>query len=163
MEFQSPKQPTSALPADPAALRPRAALAPHRVNAVTAYIEEHLAESVGVRRLAQVVNMSPFHFARMFKGALGVPPHAYITNARMERAKRLLATTQLPLREVATTVGYQTQAHFTGVFHKHVGVTPRTYRLSARGETLPTPAVPIGSIPVQQRPEGVRPEALTAA
>lgn len=163
MEIQNVKQTTSALPADPAsALRPRAALAPHRVNAVTAYIEEHLAESVGVRRLAQVVNMSPFHFARMFKGALGVPPHAYITNARMERAKNLLATTQMPLREVATTVGYQTQAHFTGVFHKHVGVTPRTYRLSARGETLPVAAVPAGAAAIR-RPAEIRPEAMTAA
>lgn len=115
----------------------RAALAPHRVNTVVAYIEEHAAETVGVKKLASVVNMSPFHFARMFKGALGVPPHAYITNVRMERAKRLLATSNMSLREIATTVGYQTQAHFTGVFHKQVGTTPRAYRLSTRGENLP--------------------------
>jgi len=128
---------SSSLP-QPAARR--AALAPHRVNTVVAYIEEHAAETVGVKKLASVVNMSPFHFARMFKGALGVPPHAYITNVRMERAKRLLATSNMSLREIATTVGYQTQAHFTGVFHKQVGMTPRTYRLSARGENLPMPA-----------------------
>jgi len=112
----------------------RAALAPHRVNTVVAYIEEHAAETVGVKKLASVVNMSPFHFARMFKGALGVPPHAYITNVRMERAKRLLASSNLSLREIATTVGYQTQAHFTGVFHKHVGITPRTFRLKYRAD-----------------------------
>ena len=129
---------TSSLPPQPAARR--AALAPHRVNTVVAFIEEHAAETVGVKKLASVVNMSPFHFARMFKGALGVPPHAYITNVRMERAKRLLATSNMSLREIATTVGYQTQAHFTGVFHKQVGMTPRTYRLSARGENLPMPA-----------------------
>ncbi|HEX4333967.1 MAG TPA: AraC family transcriptional regulator [Usitatibacter sp.] len=120
----------------------RAALAPHRVNTVVAYIEEHAAETVGVKKLASVVNMSPFHFARMFKGALGVPPHAYITNVRMERAKRLLSSSNLSLREIATTVGYQTQAHFTGVFHKQVGTTPRTYRLSTRGENLPMSAAP---------------------
>jgi AraC-like DNA-binding protein len=158
MDFPISQQSTSSLSPETTA-RPRAALAPHRVNAVTAYIDEHLAESVGVRRLAQVVNMSPFHFARMFKGALGVPPHAYITNARMERAKRLLATSELPLREVATTVGYQTQAHFTGVFHKHVGVTPRTYRLSARGENLPSAS----AIPVRVAAEGARPEAMSPA
>lgn len=124
----------------------RAALAPHRVNTVVAYIEEHAAETVGVKKLASVVNMSPFHFARMFKGALGVPPHAYITNVRMERAKRLLAASNLSLREIATTVGYQTQAHFTGVFHKQVGTTPRAYRLSSRGENLPTPPKPSVSL-----------------
>ena len=119
----------------------RAALAPHRVNTVVAYIEEHAAETVGVKKLATVVNMSPFHFARMFKGALGVPPHAYITNVRMERAKKLLESSNLSLREIATTVGYQTQAHFTGVFHKQVGMTPRTYRLSSRGQNLPAAAM----------------------
>jgi len=126
----------------------RAALAPHRVNTVVAYIEEHAAETVGVKKLASVVNMSPFHFARMFKGALGVPPHAYITNVRMERAKRLLESSNLSLREIATTVGYQTQAHFTGVFHKQVGTTPRTYRLSSRGENLPMPRAP--SVPIRE-------------
>jgi len=118
------------------------------VNTVVAYIEEHAAETVGVKKLATVVNMSPFHFARMFKGALGVPPHAYITNVRMERAKRLLATSNMSLREIATTVGYQTQAHFTGVFHKQVGMTPRTYRLSSRGQNLPAPAAP--SVPIRE-------------
>ena len=162
MEINATKSSTNSLSSENPA-RPRAALAPHRVNAVTAYIEEHLAETVGVRRLAQVVNMSPFHFARMFKGALGVPPHAYITNSRMERAKHLLATSDLSLREVATTVGYQTQAHFTGVFHKHVGVTPRTYRLSARGENLPIPAGIAASRAVQVAAEAARLEAMTPA
>ncbi len=129
-------------PATAAPVARRAALAPHRVNTVVAFIEEHAAETVGVKKLASVVNMSPFHFARMFKGALGVPPHAYITNVRMDRAKKLLESSSLSLREIATTVGYQTQAHFTGVFHKQVGMTPRTYRLSSRGQNLPVPAAP---------------------
>jgi len=129
------------------------------VNTVVAYIEEHAAETVGVKKLASVVNMSPFHFARMFKGALGVPPHAYITNVRMERAKRLLASSNLSLREIATTVGYQTQAHFTGVFHKQVGTTPRTYRLSTRGENLPMPAVPAVSLrETVRQPESLAPQ-----
>jgi len=76
--------------------------------------------------------MSPFHFARMFKLATGLAPHAYITRQRMGRARDLLATTDLPLLEVAARVGYQTQAHFTGVFHRYVGTTPRVYRLQHR-------------------------------
>src|SRR3954464_1006553 len=118
----------------------RGGLAPHKLQKVLTYIEEKLAEPVGVRELASQVHMSPFHFARRFKQAVGTPPHGYITQVRIERAKQLLATTNLPLIEVATRVGYRTQAHFTGVFHRYVGTTPRAYRVSSRKEILP-PAV----------------------
>lgn len=114
----------------------RGGLAPHKLQKVLLYIEERLSEPVGVRELALHVHMSPFHFARRFKQAVGTPPHAYITQERMERAKRLLARSNLPLIEVATRVGYRTQAHFTGVFHRYVGTTPRSYRVGARRELL---------------------------
>ena len=107
-------------------------LAPHRLQRVLACIEARLAERVQVRELADEIHMSPFHFARMFKLATGLAPHAYITRQRMGRARDLLATTDLPLLEVAARVGYQTQAHFTGVFHRYVGTTPRVYRLQHR-------------------------------
>ena len=113
--------------------RPRSGLAPHRLQRVLACIEARLAEPIQVRELADEIHMSPFHFARMFKLSTGHAPHAYITRQRMDRAKSLLATTQLPLLEVAARVGYQTQAHFTGVFHRYVGTTPRVYRLQQRG------------------------------
>ncbi|HSJ95432.1 MAG TPA: AraC family transcriptional regulator [Myxococcota bacterium] len=110
----------------------RAGLAPHKLQRVLSVIDERLAEPVQVRELAEAINMSPFHFARMFKLATGHTPHAYITRQRMEKAKRLLVSSDLPLLEVAAHVGYQTQAHFTGVFHRQVGLTPRTYRVSGR-------------------------------
>ena len=109
-------------------------LAPHRLQRVVSCIETRLAERIQVRELADEIHMSPFHFARMFKLATGHAPHAYITRERMERAKRLLADTELPLVEIASRVGYQTQAHFTGVFHRHVGTTPRVYRMACRAQ-----------------------------
>ena len=111
---------------------PATGLAPAKLHTVLAYIDEHVDESMGVRRLALLVYMSPFHFARMFRRAVGLPPHAYITCLRMQRAKALLAGSTLPLVEVAACVGYQTQAHFTGVFHRHVGTTPRMFRLRSQ-------------------------------
>ena len=114
--------------------RTRSGLAPHRLQRVLACIETRLAEPIQVRELADEIHMSPFHFARMFKLSTGLAPHAYITQQRMERAKELLATTMLPLLEVAARVGYQTQAHFTGVFHRYIGTTPRVYRLQRRGD-----------------------------
>ena len=109
-------------------------LAPHKLQRVLDHIEQHLAEAIHVRDLAQVVHMSPYHFARMFKQATGQPPHVYITAQRMDQAKNLLGNSELSLVQVASSVGYQTQAHFTGVFHKHVGITPRTFRLKYRAE-----------------------------
>ncbi len=125
----------------PAAERPETApglparregLAPHRLQRVLAAIESRIAEPIQVKELADVIPMSPFHFARMFKLATGLAPHAYITERRMDLARKLLAETDIALVEVASRVGYQTQAHFTGVFHRHVGVTPRVFRLSSR-------------------------------
>jgi len=99
------------------------------LNRVQAFITEHFAEAIRVQQLAAAVHMSPYHFARMFKQATGQPPHFYITVQRMERAKELLSDSNLPLVDVAANVGFQTQGHFTGVFHKHTGVTPRIFRL----------------------------------
>lgn len=107
-------------------------LAPHRLTRVLSSIESRLAESIRVQELAEVVHMSPFHFTRMFKLATGQSPHRYITRLRVEEAKRLLATTDMPINRVASAVGYQTQAHFTGVFARHVGNTPKRYRLQQR-------------------------------
>jgi AraC family transcriptional regulator len=109
-----------------------AGLPQHKLNCVLAFIKEHIAEAVPVDELAATVHMSPCHFARMFKQAIGQPPHAYVTGRRVERAKELLRTTDLPLVDVAANAGFQTQAHFTGVFGKHAGVTPRIFRLNCR-------------------------------
>lgn len=139
--------------------RPRRppALQPHKLERVLALIEDRLAEPIQVRELAAAVHMSPFHFARMFKASTGRPPHDYITLQRMERAKRLLAATDAPLVQVATLAGYQTQAHFTGVFHRRVGVTPRVYRLGTR---VPPPASP----PPMRAPQPeLRPVSAAAA
>ena len=121
---------SSRTPAQPGS---KGGLAPHRLQRVLACIDARLAERVQVKELADEIHMSPFHFARMFKLAVGQAPHAYITHLRMELAKELLANTLIPLQEVASRVGYQTQAHFTGVFHRFVGTTPRVYRMQQRG------------------------------
>jgi AraC-like DNA-binding protein len=107
-------------------------LAPQRLKRVLAFIDENLAQPLPVSALASEAAMSPFHFARMFKASLGVSPHAYVTAQRMEKAKALLARSDLPLAEVAQRVGYLTQAHFTDVFHGQVGTTPRRYREARR-------------------------------
>jgi AraC family transcriptional regulator len=106
---------------------------PHnKLAKVLGFIEKHLGDTIQVEDLARTIFMSPFHFARMFKLAVGQSPHAYITCQRMQRAKDLLCNSELPLVDVAGNLGFQTQAHFTGVFRRHVGSTPRAYRLGNR-------------------------------
>jgi transcriptional regulator GlxA family with amidase domain len=117
-----------------------AGLAPHRLKRVLACIEMRLAEPIQVCELAQEVHMSPFHFTRMFKLATGHSPHKYITLQRVERAKQLLATSDMPIAAIAAAVGYQTQAHFTGVFARHAGTTPKVFRVAQRNAAVLEPA-----------------------
>jgi AraC family transcriptional regulator len=128
-----------------------AGLPAHKLGTIKAFIEQHFSEVIRVEQLAATVHMSPYHFSRMFKKATGQSPHAYLTTQRMERAKALLAASNIPLVEVAAQVGFERQGNFTEVFHKHVNVTPRIFRMSCRESEQvnhrpdPAPAGPGGS------------------
>jgi AraC family transcriptional regulator len=104
-----------------------------RLRAVVAYIEDHLDAGPTLEQLAAVARLSPYHFARQFKGATGLPPHQYVILRRVERAKQLLqAGTDLPLADVAALAGFSDQSQFTHHFKRLVGVTPGQFRMSAR-------------------------------
>lgn len=124
-------------------------LPPHRLMRVQGFIREHISEALHVEHLAAQVQMSQYHFARMFKHATGQPPHLYVVMQRVSHAKALLQDTDLPLLEVAEQSGFRTQGHFTGVFHLYAGVTPRMFRLACRaalpGEHPPGPCTGRGS------------------
>ena len=68
----------------------------------------------------------------MAKPSTDCSPHEYLTRRRLERARQLLAGSDLSMLQIAHTVGYRTQAHFTRVFHEGTGTTPRRYRLAHR-------------------------------
>jgi AraC family transcriptional regulator len=107
-------------------------LPPAKLQRVQSFIDDHIGDSLHVDQIAASVHMSPFHFARLFKKATGHSPHVYLTLQRIEHAKRLLRTSDLPLIEVGTRSGFHTQGHFTGVFHRYAGVTPRVYRVQSQ-------------------------------
>ncbi|MGZ3174028.1 MAG: helix-turn-helix domain-containing protein [Croceibacterium sp.] len=107
-------------------------LPPLRLKRVQAFIDEHIAETIHVDQLASEAHMSPFHFARMFKQSTGQPPHLCVVMQRVRQAKTLLRESDLPLIEVAARSGFQTQGHFTSVFHRYTGFTPRKFRLECR-------------------------------
>lgn len=104
------------------------ALAGVPLGRVIAYIEDHLADDLPLAAVAAVANLSPFHFARLFRDATGVPPHRYIIGRRVERAKLLLAATEWSLAAIAHEVGFADGSHLTRHFKRETGVTPRAYR-----------------------------------
>lgn len=106
---------------------PAAGREPRAVAVAQAYLEAHAAEPVALADLAAAVGLSPFHLVRVFRRAVGVPPHAYLESVRIRRAQQLLAA-GLPLAEVAYAVGYSSQSHFTTRFRRVIGVTPGRYR-----------------------------------
>jgi AraC family transcriptional regulator len=83
--------------------------------------------------MAAVVGLNPYHFARQLKGATGLPPHQYVIDRRVERARLLLhAGTDLSLAEVALRAGFSDQSQFSRHFKRLVGVTPGQFRAPAR-------------------------------
>jgi AraC-like DNA-binding protein len=95
---------------------------------VEEYIDAHLGSALDVNELAAIVRMSPSHFTRSFQKSVGLTPHRYVIQHRVMRARELLASTELPLTEIALTVGFSDQSHFCRRFHELVGVPPGAFR-----------------------------------
>ena len=98
------------------------------ITGITRYLQEHLAEEVSLSVLAEEFHLSAQYISQLFKSEIGVNFLAYLTNIRMERAKQLLLSTDLPVAEVSEQAGYGDYRVFTKVFKKAEGVTPSQYR-----------------------------------
>jgi AraC family transcriptional regulator len=95
-------------------------------------MQERLSEDISLDELAAEARLSPFHFARMFKESVGLPPRVYLTRLRLERACELLETTDLPVTEIAFEVGYSSNQVLARLFVKHRHMTPSDYRRAVR-------------------------------
>jgi AraC family transcriptional regulator len=104
-----------------------------RLRAVVEYVEEQLAAGLTLEQMAAVACLSPYHFARQFKAATGLPPHQYVIARRVERARQLmLAGDALSLADVAARAGFSDQSQLCHHFKRFVGATPGRFRMSAR-------------------------------
>lgn len=115
---------------------PVAGLLPYQLRRVTEYIDAHLAEEITLRELGRALGMSEFHLCRRFKEATGESLHQYLLKRRIEFAKLALADADTPLVEVALSVGFKTQSHFTTRFRRYTGTTPHVYRTQRLDQAL---------------------------
>ena len=102
-----------------------------RLRRVTQYIQENLQRELRLAELSALVHMSPYHFARLFRRSIGMPPHKFVVRCRIDAARTLLAARRSPIAEIAQLVGFRTQSHFTTTFRRVIGLTPSAYRSEA--------------------------------
>ena len=98
------------------------------ISGITRYLQEHLAEEMSLSVLAEEFHLNPQYISQLFKNEIGVNFLSYLTNIRMEKAKKLLLSTSLSIAEVAEQSGYGDYRVFTKVFKKNEGITPSQYR-----------------------------------
>lgn len=103
------------------------------------YLAEHYARNVSLSELARVANLSPFHLTRVFTREVGMPPHAFQTQVRVARAKRLIRA-GLPLSDVAAATGFADQSHFIRHFKRLMKVTPGAYSKKSKNVQDAAPA-----------------------
>ncbi len=113
----------------PASLRERKGkLSPRALQLVMEFIRENLNTRFSLEELASLANLSPVHFARLFRRTTGMAPHQWLLEQRLKRAEDLLRNSRLPISQVAARTGFSDQSHLTRHFRRSRGVTPSEFR-----------------------------------
>jgi AraC-like DNA-binding protein len=114
-------------------------LAPLAVRKVRDFIHANYADNVSLDDLSECSGLSPFHLLRIFRRAIGMPPHAYLRQIRVEQAKQLLAV-GTPISEAAAATGFVDQSHLNRVFKRILGMTPGVYAAVSRPTAIKSTA-----------------------
>jgi len=103
---------------------------PHNrtINAALGEIESRFAENIGLADVADAVGVTPSHLSRLFRHAMDTSFREYLTEVRLDEAKRLLLTTNARVYEISGACGFREQRYFSEVFRKHTGMTPLQFR-----------------------------------
>jgi len=107
---------------------PKGGLAPATRRRLRDYIDAHLTQSLTLGTLADIACLSEYHLARMFKTSFGLPPHAWIAQQRLDRARGLLRGTASPISQIAVECGYANVSHLSHRFRAALGVSPQGFR-----------------------------------
>jgi AraC family transcriptional regulator len=100
-------------------------LSPAKLTLVKEYIQHHLHQNLQLNEIAAIAQLSPYHFLRLFKQSMGITPHQYILQCRLNQAKHLLQHSNLSIVEIAIRTGFCDQSHLTRHFKRYVGMTPK--------------------------------------
>ena len=110
----------------------RGGLSPARTHRICEYINSNLDQNMGLEALAEMAGLSIHHFARAFKQTVGMPPHCYVLQRRIEHAQKMLRNTDLPMSEIALSAGFSDQSHLARHFRRVTGVSPGAVRWEQR-------------------------------
>ena len=111
----------------------RGGLAPWQVKRACERLDSDLGGKFSLQQIAAEFGLSVSHFSRAFRISIGLPPHQWLLRQRVKTAKQLMTVRDLPLSEIAISVGFANQAHFTRVFSAVAGVSPGAWRREALG------------------------------
>lgn len=103
-------------------------LPPWRLKRVEALMNARLSDNLSLKDLAEVAELSEFHFCRAFRRSTGMTPHAFLTLRRIERSKELILITKMTVADIAKEVGFGSPQGFFSAFRRITGVTPQVYR-----------------------------------
>lgn len=115
-------------PESPQAQVPQGPMVSWRLRKAIDCMHANLAVDLPLSQLAAEAGLSPSHFARAFRAAVGEPPHRHMIRLRIERARHLLEHTRLPVIEIGYRCGFEQTTHFATMFRKLTGFSPRAYR-----------------------------------
>jgi transcriptional regulator GlxA family with amidase domain len=104
-----------------------------RIKRVIVEMEKHLDSELSLDVLAQSVNLSTSRFRHLFKAETGTTPAQYLKSLRMTRAKKLVETTFLNIKQIMCSIGVRDKRHFAKDFERTYGLTPTQYRAQCRG------------------------------
>ncbi len=100
----------------------------HEINWAVKYIYDHISESLTIEQMADKINKSQAYFSRLFAKETGTSFSSFLLETRMQKARKLLSTTDLTIDEVSRSIGFEDPSYFYRVFKKKNGVTPKQYR-----------------------------------
>jgi AraC family transcriptional regulator len=92
------------------------------------FIEESINSNISMTELANLMQLSVFHFNRKFTKQFGISPHTFVTKKRVDLATKLLSTTSLPIKAISAQCGFSDQSHMTRLLRRFIGLTPAAFR-----------------------------------
>ncbi len=109
-----------------------------RLTLARSYIDRHYDQPLTLDHLSQAAGFSPYHFIRLFHAAYRQTPHQYLIQRRIDQAKDLLGSSDLPIQDICVEVGFESIGSFSTLFRRVTGLTPGAYRRYKQRRSQPT-------------------------